>query len=509
MPVENELSERELEIMRRVATGASNKEIAQQLAISPNTVKVHLKNIFVKIEVASRTEATLYAIRHQIVPAPSQLPVPRAGEYEDLTLTYNTREDDVAPAAGGMVPQVTTQPEAAGAHEVSVSAAPARYRPRAWILVLGAAFLVMLAVASGMGLSGWLHPASLVPTQATIPTTQDVRPTLTVVATTSSAAAFAKAQDAAIATLQAQSASGAPVRWSQLAPMPEGRSNLAAAVYENRIYAIGGDTAQGVTGAVVSYDPEKNSWQALTAKPLPVADIQAVLLGEKLYVPGGRLADGQPTHVLEVYDPRRDAWARKADLPQAVAGYSLAALEGRMYLFGGWDGQRVLASVFEYDPAADRWTQKTDLPTARSFTGAAASGGKIYVMGGTDGKKALTTNEVYFQSRDGSGETPWETASPMPEARQGMGLAILAEHIFLLGGDGTAGQLPAHPALQYLAGFDTWQSAIASPFPMGSGTALVGLDSRLYVIGGRFMGILVADCYSYQALYTINFPIIP
>src|SRR5438477_4764603 len=71
-----ELSEREHEILRLVATGASNKQIAQQLVISPNTVKVHLRNIFGKIGVATRTEATLYAIRQGLVQvAPDKLPV--------------------------------------------------------------------------------------------------------------------------------------------------------------------------------------------------------------------------------------------------------------------------------------------------------------------------------------------------------------------------------------------------------------------------------------------------
>jgi DNA-binding CsgD family transcriptional regulator len=60
------LSNRELEILEHIATGASNKEIAEQLSISSNTVKVHLKNIYSKIGVASRTEAALYAIRNNL-----------------------------------------------------------------------------------------------------------------------------------------------------------------------------------------------------------------------------------------------------------------------------------------------------------------------------------------------------------------------------------------------------------------------------------------------------------
>lgn len=64
------LSERELEIIRLVGQGKSNKEIAQILFISVNTVKVHLANIFKKIDVSSRTEATLYAIEYGLVDSP-------------------------------------------------------------------------------------------------------------------------------------------------------------------------------------------------------------------------------------------------------------------------------------------------------------------------------------------------------------------------------------------------------------------------------------------------------
>lgn len=51
------ISERELEVLRRLAAGQSNKEIARDLDVSPNTVKTHVANLFQKLEVSRRTEA--------------------------------------------------------------------------------------------------------------------------------------------------------------------------------------------------------------------------------------------------------------------------------------------------------------------------------------------------------------------------------------------------------------------------------------------------------------------
>jgi DNA-binding NarL/FixJ family response regulator len=58
-----ELTPRELDVIRLVAEGLSNKEIAEQLVISPRTVNFHLDNLFAKLNVRSRTEAAILALR--------------------------------------------------------------------------------------------------------------------------------------------------------------------------------------------------------------------------------------------------------------------------------------------------------------------------------------------------------------------------------------------------------------------------------------------------------------
>ncbi|MFI1166919.1 response regulator [Streptomyces sp. NPDC020801] len=64
------LSRREREVLVLVADGCSNREIAEALTISERTARTHVSNILLKIGVASRTQAALWAIRQGLAPAP-------------------------------------------------------------------------------------------------------------------------------------------------------------------------------------------------------------------------------------------------------------------------------------------------------------------------------------------------------------------------------------------------------------------------------------------------------
>lgn len=65
----DDLTSRETEVLKLIAKGYSNQEIADELFITLKTVKTHVSNILSKLEVADRTQATIYAFQHSIVEA--------------------------------------------------------------------------------------------------------------------------------------------------------------------------------------------------------------------------------------------------------------------------------------------------------------------------------------------------------------------------------------------------------------------------------------------------------
>jgi len=63
----DDLTKRELEVLKEIASGKSNKEIASSLFITEKTVKTHVSNVLAKLGLADRTQAALYAVRNQLV----------------------------------------------------------------------------------------------------------------------------------------------------------------------------------------------------------------------------------------------------------------------------------------------------------------------------------------------------------------------------------------------------------------------------------------------------------
>jgi len=67
LQVISDLTERELDVLRLIANGLSNNQIAEQLVISENTVKGHVSNILSKLHLADRTQVAVFAWQKGIV----------------------------------------------------------------------------------------------------------------------------------------------------------------------------------------------------------------------------------------------------------------------------------------------------------------------------------------------------------------------------------------------------------------------------------------------------------
>jgi len=419
------LSVREQEILRLVATGLTNREIAQKLFISPNTVKVHLSNIFEKINVASRTEATLYGIEHGIVEIPG-------GEGSAVRAHLTWR--DV-------------------------------FLKYIWIWIPVFILLVVFVVLISTGV-------------------------------------IFKGQ-----TAEPLAAADVAERWQELAPMPEYLTGMAAVAYDQDVFVIAGEGQEGVSGKVFHYSTAEDIWVKKQNKPTPVTDVQGALIGERVFIPGGSTAEGTPTDALEIYDPRQDAWETGASLPIALSAYALVDFEGQLYLFGGWDGAKVLDTVLIYDPMADLWREGSLMPAAWRDLGAVALEDRIIILGGRNGGDISDQTWAYYPSRDADGENPWDAFIRMPTGRFGFGAGNIYDTIYILGGQ-TDGK-GADDGGQWIMTGEDWVDLPVNQDYNERDVALVPMGSQLFVLDPSDP-LDGTKAWTYQAFYySIYIPYVP
>jgi len=437
------LSDRELEIIELVAEGMSNRQIARELYISPNTVKVHLRNIFGKMQVSSRTEATMVALRMGWVQLEQE---DMAEQVEAGPPTEETAEEEAAPEPEVIEPL-----------------------PR-WKQV----YLIASIVLVGLGL--WLiWPRTAAPAQ---PFSDRRAPT---------AASWVPGQAS---------------RWEALAQIPSPRSRLAVAAYERRIYAIGGETAEGVIDAVAIYLTESDEWTRGPTMPGAVANISAVAVEGLIYVPGGSRADGGMSDQLQVLDTSSGTWSEGQPLPSGLCAYALADQEGQIYLFGGWDGGTYLRQTLRYDPAADAWEVLSDMPTSRAFAAAGATGGRIYVVGGYDGEDELDVCEAYDPATD-----TWASCPALNAPRAGIGAAVIGDTLYVIGG-GWHSYLVENELWTPDAsapGGGAWRTFASPRLQEWRNLGVASSEMMLYAIGG-WDGSYLGTTQAYRAVYRLFLP---
>ena len=337
----NPLSEREMEVAALLVTGASNSEIARDLVISPHTVKVHLRNIFEKLQVNSRTEASLVLVQHGWVIVPGiEVPIIEVAAPPDpLPLS------DVGPAL-------------------------ARWQ-RGYLL--GALILTLLLFAAPRMVGLAQAPPNLL--------------------------SDADRGEGAPVAIRLEP------RWELRTPLQQSLTRHAMVAQDSRLYIFGGEQAGGgISADAFAYNLTTNEWQAIAPLPQPLSNLAATVSPDgRIYVAGGSTPadDEQSTVVTDQlleYDPVLNLWRTVATLPYPVAGAALVGDEVAVYLIGGWDGSEMRDDIWRYatdEPGSQEWELLDHLERARAFLGAAAVGGEIYIVGGYDGQRELDLAEVY------------------------------------------------------------------------------------------------------------------
>lgn len=455
------LSDRELDVLQCAAAGASNREIADQLVISPNTVKVHLRNIYAKLGAASRMEAVTVALQQGILTVDDSAarPIVLANDSDDDDFDATDtgdEDDDDAPVAS--VVSMPAAPPAAGGRR-----APATVTfPRHWVIIGTVGLFVLISVISLFA----LRQSQLAARQL--------------------AAAPSPTPAPFVATPIGDS------RWLIHQPAPLARAGAAVAGIGLNLYQIGGSVGDSITGDGVAssgyvLNTKTAVWEAIADKPTAVSDAAAAVVTDQIFVIGGRDAAGAPTATVEAYSPSTNSWRPVAALPQPAAGGLALAANSQLYYFGGTTADGVTARSLVYDPTTDSWRPLPPLAQARAYAAGGVVNGVVYVVGGSDGQSDLAVCEQFDVATES-----WAACPPLLEGRAGAAGAVLLDKLYVLGG-GLHGPVTHGEVLDTKTG--TW-SVINMPMletaRSWAGLGVVPVETRLYVVGGR-LGDRVQD----------------
>lgn len=456
------LSEREQEVLELLAQGTTNKEIAASLFISPNTVKVHLRNINTKLGARSRTEASRIALERGLVVIPGMEPVVpevlQPSETDQIeTAEPITKTEKAGPVENPSHDQVIETIQVTEADKISADSK----LPRAYLFGGVVLLISLLAVI------GWFvfNPRVIEPEPPEIFELTDLGE-----------------------------------RWFKSRPLPESLTAASAVSVGTDVFLIGGQQFDGtINDELHVYDSVAHTWQTVASKPEPVTSSAAVALDGLIFVIGGEMSDGEASDIVEVYSPSDDVWGTTAAMPHPISD-GLAMTDGtQIYHLGGRNSGQTIADVYifdPFDPTASGWQTLPSMPEARYGAVGGVVSGHLYVIGGANEAGDATADCFEFNLV----EQTWSTCNPMGSKRVNAGGVVIRDNIYVIGGE-----TGASFGERYNPKSNQWEK-IDQPMvedldtPNWSDAGVTNIEAKVYVMGGEFNGTMLDDAYLYSPL---------
>jgi parallel beta-helix repeat protein len=216
--------------------------------------------------------------------------------------------------------------------------------------------------------------------------------------------------------------------WAFKASMPTPRCSFGVAVYQNKIYCIGGRTSDGVTGVNEVYDPATDTWETRTPMLTPRMELQANVVDGKIYLIGGKSEYTTTLNMTEVYDPETDTWTTKTPAPYRITSGASAAADNKIYFLATASSLDLGAFTQIYNPANDSWSIGAYAPTYGESPATAGATSGLHAP-----KQIVFFREsstyVYFPANDS-----WAVGESMPTSRGWAGVAVLDDTFYVIGG---------------------------------------------------------------------------
>jgi N-acetylneuraminic acid mutarotase len=164
-------------------------------------------------------------------------------------------------------------------------------------------------------------------------------------------------------------------RWTRKASLPKVRTNLAAVVLDNEIYALGGLDPFFATKSVFIYNPTTNRWRDGTPLPEKLHALAAVLFQGEIWVVGGQDAAGKATNRVWIYSPRTHKWRAGPRMPRRMETAGAAVTNNEIHV--------VLETKYLiWNATTRRWRIGPSLETPRHALAVFAINDTLYAIGG-------------------------------------------------------------------------------------------------------------------------------